>query len=211
VTGKGRGLAQMVNALPDLTAPVVPAEQGEKAEQEEPAVPGVPAGQESVPAASEVVDSARDTASSGTSAERAAADPALKAPEGSRRFDGSAAARPQAPSARKPSNGTSRSRKVKTQAAPQQEQEQEHGGGPRYLRFEPKTVRMTAQQIDALQDLESALRRRVRGRRRRGDDLISWNMLARIGIDLVLREAETLAGMTENELRASVGLEPLDW
>jgi hypothetical protein len=51
----------------------------------------------------------------------------------------------------------------------------------------------------------------VRGRRRRGDHLISWNMLARIGIDLVLREAETLAGMTENELRASVGLEPLDW
>jgi hypothetical protein len=210
VTSKGRGLAQMVNALPDFTTPVVPAEQDEKAEQEEPAVSGVPAGQESVSAASEVVDSATDTASSGTGAERATADPELKSPESSHRSDGSAAVRSKASSARKRGNGTPRPRKAKTEVPPQPEPE-ERGGGPRYLRFEPKTVRMTAQQFDALQDLESTLRRRVRGRRRRGDDLISWNMLARIGIDLVLREAETVAGMTENELRASVGLEPLDW
>src|SRR4051812_49074796 len=114
----------MVNALPDFTTPVVPAEQGEKAEQEERAVPGVPAEQESVPAASEVVDSARDTASSGTGAERATADPELKSPEGSRRSDGSAAARSEASSARQRGNGTPRSRKAKTEVPPQPESEE---------------------------------------------------------------------------------------
>lgn len=82
--------------------------------------------------------------------------------------------------------------------------------GPRYLRFEPKTVRLTAEQVDALQTVETKLRRAARGKRRQGDELPSWNMLARLGIDLVLREADRLSGVTENELRASLGLEPLD-
>lgn len=83
--------------------------------------------------------------------------------------------------------------------------------GPRYLRFEAKTVRMTPEQADELGQVEARLRRAARGKRGPGDELLTWNMIARAGIDLVLREAEAgrLSGLTEDELRASVGLDPL--
>ncbi len=83
--------------------------------------------------------------------------------------------------------------------------------GPRYLRFEAKTVRVTAEQADELGRVEAQLRRAARGRRAPGAELLTWNMVARAGIDMVLREAAAgrLVGLTEDELRASVGLDPL--
>jgi len=122
---------------------------------------------------------------------------------------GTAVAQPKAPQ-KTPSGRSARSSTVR--AAPLTEQQPEGGAeGPRYLRFEPKTVRLTADQVDTLQQIEGRLRRAARGKRGRGDELPSWNMIARAGVDLVLREAAAgrLAGVTEDEIRASLGLDPL--
>ena len=108
------------------------------------------------------------------------------------------------PARRPPAPRSSAVRAVPTQqpAAPE---------GPRYLRFEAKTVRMTAEQADELGQVEARLRRAARGKRGPGSELLTWNMVARAGIDLVLREAAAgrLSGLTEDELRASIGLDPL--
>ena len=109
-------------------------------------------------------------------------------------------------------SGRSAGRSGAVRSVPAPATQETPADGPRYLKFEPKTVRLTADQADELTQVEARLRRAARGKRRSGDELLSWNMVARAGIDLVLREAAAgrLSGLTENELRASIGLDPLD-
>lgn len=66
-------------------------------------------------------------------------------------------------------------------------------------------------QVQELVELRKALmrlpaRQRVLARDR---ERITESTLVRIGIDLVLRHRDQLEGVTEDELRASLGLEPL--
>lgn len=66
-------------------------------------------------------------------------------------------------------------------------------------------------QVEELVELRKALmrlpaRQRVLARDR---ERITESTLVRIGIDLVLRHRDQIEGVTENELRASLGLEPL--
>src|SRR3954454_15194612 len=86
--------------------------------------------------------------------------------------------------------GRARSLKVKT---------------PETVRFdelERKEARVRLDQYEALQSLS---RRLNRSRNRRGER-ITENTLIRVAIDLLLSREDQVAGMTEAELRRSVGL-----
>ena len=81
-------------------------------------------------------------------------------------------------------------------------------GGPapgewvRYDELQRKETRLRADQYDHLSDISRGLNRERRGRGER----ITENTLIRIAIDLLLARHADLAGATEAELRASVGL-----
>lgn len=192
---RNRGLAAMVSALPDLSS--VP-------HRSEPVTPPPTV-------VDEVHRDTEDSENAGAVAEPEKAAAAItqldheEAPGGD---DVPPPAAVRRMAAEEPAPPAQPARRPK--AAPVAVPEPEKQAGPRYLQFEPKTVRMTAGQFDALQRLERTLRRKA-GRRQRGDELITANALVRMGIDLVLREADSLSGTTEAELRASIGLEPLDF
>lgn len=72
--------------------------------------------------------------------------------------------------------------------------------GPRYLRLERKEARLRLDQADAL----AQLTRRLNRARGRNGERITDNTLIRVAVDLLLAEADHLAGATESELRESV-------
>lgn len=74
---------------------------------------------------------------------------------------------------------------------------------PKYLQLERKDLRLRADQLDALTTWQRRLNKVRRGRGER----ITENTLVRVAIDLLLERADELGGFTEDELRASVGLE----
>lgn len=73
---------------------------------------------------------------------------------------------------------------------------------PKYLTLDRKETRLRSDQIDLLNALTKALNRKRKGRGERLTD----NTLIRVAVDLLLSRTEELQGMTEEELRASVGL-----
>jgi hypothetical protein len=198
MSGKRRGgLAAMVNALPDLAT--------------------APSSEPEAPKPGPVVEAVRDIPAESSPAQDATTataevEPSQTTPESPQDDETSTAPVPVEPSQQKaarPVNGARQATRRRTPpVAAVDPKAAEPTAGPRYLQFEPKTVRMTADQFDALQRLERTLRRKA-GPRQRGDELITANALVRIGIDLVLREAEALSGATEADLRSSVGLGPL--
>ncbi|SDQ22412.1 hypothetical protein [Quadrisphaera sp. DSM 44207] len=84
-------------------------------------------------------------------------------------------------------------------------------GRPKYLRLVRRETRMHPHQVDQLTQLSRALNEARRGGRRSGTgERITDNTLVRVAVDLLLTHPERLSGTTEDELRASVGLAPLD-
>lgn len=71
---------------------------------------------------------------------------------------------------------------------------------PRYQRMVRKEARIRPDQADAL----AALRRRIAAQRQRKEEPITDNTLLRIAVDLLLANADHLAGDTETQLTNSV-------
>lgn len=76
------------------------------------------------------------------------------------------------------------------------------GDVPRYLRMVRKEARLRDDQVEAL----ATLRRRVLRQRHDRTEPITDNTLLRVAVDLLLARQADLAGDTEDELRASLGL-----
>lgn len=72
----------------------------------------------------------------------------------------------------------------------------------RYDQLERKETRLRPDQYSALSELSRALNRQRQGRGER----ITENTLIRVAIDLLLKREAELVGVTEAELRASLGL-----
>jgi len=82
---------------------------------------------------------------------------------------------------------------------------------PKYLQLVRREARVHARQVSALSDLTRALNEARRGGGRSGvGERITDNTLVRVAVDLLLQDPQRLRGTTEDELRASVGLPPLD-
>ena len=77
---------------------------------------------------------------------------------------------------------------------------------PRYLQLIRKEARLRDDQVEAL----AALRRRVLRQRRDRTEPITDNTLLRVAVDLLLTRQADLAGDTEDDLRASLGLPRAD-
>jgi hypothetical protein len=73
---------------------------------------------------------------------------------------------------------------------------------PKYLQLERKEVRLRRDQLDELTNLARSLNRSRNGKGER----ITENTLIRISIDVLLENAGSLSGSTEDELRKSVSL-----
>jgi hypothetical protein len=89
--------------------------------------------------------------------------------------------------------------------APASDESQAKSKTPESVRFdelERKEARVRLDQYEALQSLSRQLNR---SRNRRGER-ITENTLIRVAIDLLLSRQDEVAGMTEAELRTSVGL-----
>lgn len=72
----------------------------------------------------------------------------------------------------------------------------------RYDRLERKETRLRPDQYSSLSELSRSLNRQRHGRGER----ITENTLIRVAIDLLLTRESELAGVTEAELRISLGL-----
>jgi hypothetical protein len=84
-------------------------------------------------------------------------------------------------------------------------------GGPKYLRLVRRETRLHPHQVDQLTQLSRALNEaRRRGQRSGTGERITDNTLVRLAVDLLLTHPERLHGTTEDELRASLGLPPLE-
>lgn len=82
---------------------------------------------------------------------------------------------------------------------------------PKYLQLVRREARMHAQQVADLANLTRALNEARRGGARSGTgERITDNTLVRVAVDLLLQDPRRLRGTTEDELRASVGLPPLE-
>lgn len=77
------------------------------------------------------------------------------------------------------------------------------GRGPVTEVYDRKEVYLRPDQAEALAALERALRRR---RPRGVGERLTANTLVRVAVDLLLDRQDRLAGYTEADLRASVGL-----
>ena len=78
---------------------------------------------------------------------------------------------------------------------------------PKYLSLVRKEARLRADQIDRLTTISRQLnRQRIEGEGER----LTENTLIRLAVDLLFLQADKLAGTTEEELRASLGLPPED-
>ncbi|MBW4464683.1 MAG: hypothetical protein KME07_04490 [Pegethrix bostrychoides GSE-TBD4-15B] len=73
---------------------------------------------------------------------------------------------------------------------------------PKYLTYDRKEARLRFDQVTSLTNLTKLLNRRRKGRGER----ITDNTLIRVAVDLLLSKAETLGGMTEDEIRAGLKL-----
>ena len=79
----------------------------------------------------------------------------------------------------------------------------EHGRPlPKYLRLARKDVRMYEGQMEELTKLSRLLNKRRRG----SGERLTENTLIRLAIDLLLANKDHLRGITEEELRAKLGL-----
>jgi len=79
----------------------------------------------------------------------------------------------------------------------------EHGRPlPKYLRLARKDVRMYEGQMEELTKLSRLLNKRRRG----SGERLTENTLIRLAIDLLLANKDHLRGVTEEELRAKLGL-----
>lgn len=74
-------------------------------------------------------------------------------------------------------------------------------GLPKYLRLARKEARLSEDQVDALTELARRLERR---KPKGAGERITENTLIRIGVELLLQQAERLEGHTEEELLRSV-------
>lgn len=74
--------------------------------------------------------------------------------------------------------------------------------GPRYLELERKECRFNDGQLSEL----NAITRRLNKARRGNGERITDNTLVRVAVDLLIARQAGLAGVTEEELRKSVGL-----
>ncbi|MDV3249553.1 hypothetical protein K7Z54_23500 [Mycobacterium avium subsp. hominissuis] len=72
----------------------------------------------------------------------------------------------------------------------------------RYDQLERKETRLRPDQYNSLSELSRVLNRQRQGRGER----ITENTLIRVAIDLLLKREAELTGITETELRASLGL-----
>lgn len=73
---------------------------------------------------------------------------------------------------------------------------------PKYQTLDRKETRLRADQLEALNTVTKGLNRKRRGKGERLTD----NTLIRVAVDLLLSRADELQGMTEEELRQSLGL-----
>lgn len=78
----------------------------------------------------------------------------------------------------------------------------EPSGGPKYLQLERKETRIRADQWEGL----TAAARRLNKQRNRAGERITENTLIRVAADLLLSRADELSGVTEDDLRKSLGL-----
>lgn len=76
------------------------------------------------------------------------------------------------------------------------------GEGPRYLAFTRKEARLRDDQTIALTARARALQKAANN----PDERITDNTLIRVAVDLLLSRADDLRGISEDELRASIGL-----
>lgn len=98
-----------------------------------------------------------------------------------------------------------RPRPQPTRAAPRKKPPKPFPGPTNHLRFdemERKETRLRADQLEAL----AAETKRLNRERNRAGDRITDNTLIRVAIDLLLARRSDLAGLSEVELRKSVGL-----
>jgi hypothetical protein len=72
---------------------------------------------------------------------------------------------------------------------------------PKYQTLDRKETRLRADQLEALNTVTKGLNRKRRGKGERLTD----NTLIRVAVDLLLSRADELQGMTEEELRQSLG------
>lgn len=79
------------------------------------------------------------------------------------------------------------------------------GDEPLYLQLARKEARLRVEQVDALAHLTRQLNRR---RTHRGGERLTDNTLIRVAVDVLLARVDELQGNTEEELRASLGLDP---
>jgi len=75
-------------------------------------------------------------------------------------------------------------------------------GLPKYQTLDRKETRLRADQIEALNTTTKSLNRKRRGKGERLTD----NTLIRVAVDLLLSRSDDLDGVTEEELRQSLGL-----
>lgn len=83
---------------------------------------------------------------------------------------------------------------------PQNDPTSEDQNLPKYLTLEPKTVRVRGDQLKQLTDL----RREVAKVRTDKTERLTDNTFVRIALDFLFAHADSLAGNTEEELRASL-------
>ncbi len=76
---------------------------------------------------------------------------------------------------------------------------------PKYLTLVRKETRLREDQFEQLTLLTRKL-----NRQRRGGERITENTLIRVAIDLLLSRSKDLAGATEAEIKAALGLEATD-
>lgn len=84
----------------------------------------------------------------------------------------------------------------------------ERGSRARFDELERKEARLREDQVDELNRLARTLAKEARRRRPSGSEAerITDNTLIRVAVDLLLTRASELSGLTEAELRKSVGL-----
>ena len=80
--------------------------------------------------------------------------------------------------------------------------ESDYFGLPKYQTLDRKETRLRADQIEALNTTTKSLNRKRRGKGERLTD----NTLIRVAVDLLLSRSDDLDGVTEEELRQSLGL-----
>ena len=73
---------------------------------------------------------------------------------------------------------------------------------PKYQTLDRKETRLRADQLEALNTVTKGLNRKRRGKGERLTD----NTLIRVAVDLLLSRTDELQGITEEELRQSLGL-----